>query len=69
MGRVPHGLSPWLDRWPSGPGEAQHAWEAPRTIGRCDNRAARLKALGNAVVPQVAEVIGGIVMRIALEDR
>lgn len=69
MGRVPHGLSPRLDRWPAGPGEEQHAWEAPRTVGRCDNRAARLKALGNAVVPQVAEVIGGIVMRIALEGR
>ena len=65
LGRVAHGLSPRLDRWPAGPGEEQHAWEAPRTVGRCDNRAARLKALGNAVVPQVAEVIGGIVMRIA----
>jgi len=61
-------LSGWVARWPAGPGEAQHSWEAPRTIGRCDNRAARLKALGNAVVPQVAEVIGGIVMRIAAQE-
>ena len=65
LGLAAHGLSGRVARWPAGPGEAQHLWEAPRTIGKTDNRAARLKALGNAVVPQVAEVIGGIVMRIA----
>lgn len=65
-------------RWPAGPGEAQKDWEAPRvTEGRkaftpeeriarrAEQRQAKLKALGNAVVPQVAEVVGGIVMRIA----
>lgn len=65
LGRAVTRLPARVDRWPAGQGEAQHAWEAPRTIGRCDNRAARLKALGNAVVPQVAEVIGRTVMRIA----
>lgn len=59
-------------RWPSRPGEPQHAWEAPRLaepglglaahglpgrLARRD-RKRRLKALGNAVVPQVAEAIG-----------
>ena len=65
-------------RWPAGPGEAQKDWEAPRVtegrkaftpeeriVRRAEQRAAKLKALGNAVVPQVAEVVGGVVMRIA----
>ena len=59
-------------RWPSRPGEKQQPWEAPRAtqpgLGgaahglprRLDarERKARLKALGNAVVPQVAEAVG-----------
>jgi hypothetical protein len=41
--------------WPAGPREPQHRWEPPRTItARIPNRAARLRALGNAVVPQQA---------------
>lgn len=50
------GLSAQLDahRWPAGPGEAQHEWEPPRVSKDCLRRADRLKALGNAVVPQVA---------------
>lgn len=55
MGRSVDGLSSWLDRhqWPAGPGETQHAWEPPRVItSNMPKRAARLKALGNAVVPQ-----------------
>lgn len=41
--------------WPAGLGQQQHAWEPLRTVpaGSVPNRAARLKALGNAVVPQV----------------
>jgi len=37
------------------PGPEQHAWEPPRTVqGRSvANRPARIKALGNAVVPQM----------------
>lgn len=57
LGRVADGLSHWMDshRWPAGPGEAQYEWEAPRTVaGRAPNRASRLKALGNAVVPAQA---------------
>lgn len=59
-------------QWPARPGEQQHEWEAPRLtqsgLGqsvdglprRLDGfaRRNRLKALGNAVVPQVVEVIG-----------
>ena len=57
-------------RWPSNPGQEQHAWEEPRTAespvgGAADGpsrrldrwRRASLKALGNAVVPQVAYLI------------
>ncbi len=58
--------------WPARPGEKQQPWEAPRTtepgLGRATNglpgrldareRKARLRALGNAVVPQVAEAVG-----------
>ena len=55
MGRELDGLSAWLDsyRWPALAGQEQEAWEAPRTItGKQPYRNQRLKALGNAVVPQ-----------------
>ena len=58
-------------RWPSRPGEPQHDWEPPRIVAglgsvpdgvpaRLDarRRRNRLRALGNAVVPQVVEAIG-----------
>jgi hypothetical protein len=66
LGDEPHGLSRWLagpgpgGAWPSPPGP-QAEWEAPR-VSAWDrsrgSRAARLKALGNAVVPQCAELVG-----------
>lgn len=62
LGRVPDGLPARLDehRWPASRGAPQHAHEAPRTQprGAVANRPARLKALGNAVVPQCAQVVG-----------
>jgi len=55
VGRELDGLPARLDRiperWPTGPGEAQHEWEAPRVAKGIHERAARLKGLGNAVVP------------------
>lgn len=56
VGRGADGLPGGLDahRWPAGRGEPQHAWEPPRTSKATPNRRARLKALGNAVVPQKA---------------
>lgn len=56
VGRDADGLPTELDahRWPAGRGEAQHDHEPPRTASGVPMRAARLKALGNAVVPQCA---------------
>lgn len=55
VGGVSHGLPGGMDeRWPAGRGEPQHAWEPPRTGAKIPQRPARLKALGNAVVPAQA---------------
>ncbi len=56
LGRAIDGIPGWLaGRWPVGPDQAQAAWEAPRAIsGLTDNRAKKLMALGNAVVPHQA---------------
>jgi DNA (cytosine-5)-methyltransferase 1 len=65
MGRDVDGVPSWLDRyyWPAGPGQLQFQWEPPRVVtDRVTDRAKRLKALGNAVVPQVAEYIGHMIM-------
>jgi DNA (cytosine-5)-methyltransferase 1 len=56
LGRNPDGIPAWLDRpqFPAGSGQSQHAWEPPRQVEkRPADWAARVKALGNAVVPQV----------------
>lgn len=57
-----HGLSAGLDghQWPAGRGASQHAHEPPRTVSsrQVPNRAARVSALGNSVVPQCALVVG-----------
>jgi hypothetical protein len=82
MGRNADGLPPGLDRhslgleasqahalpahWPAGPGQAQHAWEPPRTTRQEKDRAARLKALGNAVVPAVGREIGRWILAMGL---
>jgi DNA (cytosine-5)-methyltransferase 1 len=55
LGGNTDGLSDWLDRprWPARPGQEQFAWEPPRVVSGQPNRTARLKSLGNAVVPAV----------------
>jgi site-specific DNA-cytosine methylase len=40
--------------WPAGLGAPQHEWEPPRLTTVKEHRSARLKALGNSIVPQVA---------------
>ena len=70
VGRIVDGLSPQLDshRWPTGRGKEQHPEEAPRAIeGKQARRRQRLKALGNAVMPQQALVIGRMVVEMINE--
>ncbi|USG65193.1 hypothetical protein NDK47_24220 [Brevibacillus ruminantium] len=53
----------WIDtpRWPAGIGQEQHEWEPPRVATGVKDRVARLKALGNAVVPaQVYPILAAI---------
>lgn len=53
-------------RWPAGPGEAQREGEAPRVTTERRQLGQRLKALGNAVVPQQAYVVGCVVAEVLL---
>jgi DNA (cytosine-5)-methyltransferase 1 len=55
LGRGYDGISSWLD--------GSWEWEVPRTTKRGPIRAPRLKALGNAVIPQIPELIGRIIMK------
>jgi DNA (cytosine-5)-methyltransferase 1 len=65
MGRVFDGISSRLDSilWPSMPGREQQAWEPQRVVfGKVPERAKRLEALGNAIVPyQIYPFFAGIV--------
>ena len=57
---VQKGLEQCVQMWPAGPGE-QHPWEPPRIATGVKDRVARLKALGNAVVPaQVYPILKAI---------
>lgn len=69
LGGGADGLPDWLDfpGWPAGPGQPQHEWEPPRVVSGQPHRAARLRALGNAVVPQVVFPLA-VAIREWLED-
>lgn len=72
LGGVLDGLSDWLDgyKWPAPLGCEQYEWEPPRvTIERIPHRRQRLQALGNAVVPQIVEVIGRVIMQIERDKK
>ena len=73
MGRAVDGLSRQLDgnRWPAGRGQRQHEWEYPRTVasGEIADRVSRIKALGNAVVPQVIYPIAVAIREYLEADR
>jgi len=59
MGRMVDGISPRLDghcRWLDEP-------DTPRVAKGVKDRANRLKALGNAVVPQIPEIIGHAILQ------
>lgn len=66
LGGTTDGLPRWLDLWPSRPSEDQKNWETPRIVeGKIDNKTHRLKALGNAVVPQVGFVVGKALLHLS----
>ena len=51
--------------FPAGRGAEQYPWEAPRAVGgdvKVPDRPAKLRALGNAVVPQCGLVVGRILI-------
>jgi DNA (cytosine-5)-methyltransferase 1 len=64
MGVGAHGLpiglaGPGPDgSWPAGRGAEPWSWESPRTLAGVKQRQQKLKALGNAVVPQCGYVAG-----------
>ncbi len=70
VGRGPHGFPSGLHghQWPAGPRESQHSWEPPRTItAKLPDRTKRLKALGNAIVPQQIYPIFHAIMELESE--
>ena len=50
--------------FPAPMGCEQYEWEPPRVTANCPNRANRLKADGNAVVPQIPEIFGRLIIAV-----
>ena len=61
LGGNAHGIPTRLDAV-APLGAEQYPWEPSRVTKERENRAARLKALGNAIVPQLAMMIGLAIM-------
>jgi DNA (cytosine-5)-methyltransferase 1 len=69
---VPRGLARYSRRvgiWPSGPHEAQHDWEPPRTTTGTKDRVSKLKALGNSIVPQQAYLVLQAIVACELQEQ
>lgn len=62
LARASQGLPPRIDV--ARPGEKQKPWEAPRVVTEEQDRTKRIKALGNAVVPHAAMVVGKRLLQI-----
>lgn len=70
VGRGAHGLPAGLDRWPSRPRDPPAVWEPARAVTlEQPTRARRVAALGNAVVPQVARLVGERVLELLADPR
>lgn len=72
VGEFAYGVSSWLvgHRWPALLGCEQYDWEPPRLVqGKIPYHRQKLQALGDAVVPQVAEAIGRAIMQAHLMFR
>lgn len=69
LGRGAHGIPDWLDshRWVAPRNEPQYDWEPPRLTDI--RQADRIKALGNAVVPQVVAFVGECLWRYHEQQR
>jgi DNA (cytosine-5)-methyltransferase 1 len=50
--------------FPAPMGCEQYEWEPPLVATNCPNRANRLKADGNAVIPQIPEIFGRLIMAV-----
>lgn len=68
LGRILDGIPAWMDaaRWPSAPTHPQHAWERERATTLLTDALwkNRVRALGNAVVPQQAFPIFAALMAV-----
>lgn len=70
MDRGADGVPSGLDRWPARPGDPPALWEPSRAVTlEQPTRARRVAALGNAVVPQVARVVGKRVLELLADPR
>jgi hypothetical protein len=68
VGAPVDGLPEVVAQWPLGQGDEQEEWEAPRTLSGVTKRAAKIEAVGNAIVPQCALMVFRAIARMEGED-